>query len=77
MGRGQVADSPAVVEYKLERLVHLLRMSRRTVVYTEARSTDSRHYGTQCGIMPPCTQVASLPHHTRLSECEGDYSDRI
>ena len=37
--------------------VHLLRMSRRTLVFTEARLTDSQHYGTQCGIQPPCTQV--------------------
>ena len=39
--------------------VHLLRMSRRTLVFTEARHTDSQHYGTHCGIQPPCTQVRS------------------
>ena len=45
-----MADSDLVVDYKLERLVNLMRMSKRTVVFTQSKMTDAKHYGTQCGI---------------------------
>ena len=45
-----MADEDLVVDYKLERLVNLMRMSRRTLVFTQSKLTDAKHYGTQCGI---------------------------
>ena len=46
----EMTDLEPVTEYKLERLVNLLRLSRRTVVFTRSPHTKDKHYGTQCGI---------------------------
>ena len=46
----EMADEEAVLNYKLERLVNLLRLSRRTVVFTRSSLTTDKHYGTECGI---------------------------
>ena len=45
-----MTDNDAVIDYKLERLVNLMRLSRRTVVYTRSPYTNDKHYGTECGI---------------------------
>ena len=45
-----MTDNDAVSDYKLERLVNLMRLSRRTVVYTRSPYTNDKHYGTECGI---------------------------
>ena len=46
----EMTDSEAVTDYKMERLVNLLRLSKRTVVFTRSPYTKDKHYGTQCGI---------------------------
>ena len=46
----EMTDSDPVIDYKLERLINLLRLSRRTVVFTKSPFTKDKHYGTQCGI---------------------------
>lgn len=46
----EMTDLDVVVDYKLERLVNLLRLSSRTVVFTRSAVTTDKHYGTQCGI---------------------------
>ena len=45
-----MSDAEGVTDYKLERLVNLLRLSRRTVVFTRSPYTKDKHYGIQCGI---------------------------
>lgn len=46
----EMTDSEAITDYKMERLVNLLRLSKRTVVFTRSPYTKDKHYGTQCGI---------------------------
>ena len=46
----EMTDNDGVIDYKLERLVNLLRLSRRTVVFTRSPYTNDKHYGTECGI---------------------------
>ena len=53
----EMADQDLVVDYKLERLINLMRMSKRTLVFTQSKLTDAKHYGTQCGIRYSCRGV--------------------
>ena len=46
----EMTDLDIVVDYKMERLVNLLRLSNRTVVFTRSARTTDKHYGTECGI---------------------------
>ena len=46
----EMSDNDGVTDYKMERLVNLLRLSKRTVVFTRSPYTKDKHYGTQCGI---------------------------
>ena len=46
----EMTDLDIVIDYKLERLVNLLRLSKRTVVFTRSARTTDKHYGTECGI---------------------------
>ena len=46
----EMSDYEGVTDYKMERLVNLLRLSKRTVVFTRSPYTKDKHYGTQCGI---------------------------
>ena len=46
----EMSDYEGVTHYKMERLVNLLRLSKRSVVFTRSPYTKDKHYGTQCGI---------------------------
>ena len=46
----EMTDLDVVVDYKMERLVNLLRLSSRTLVFTRSALTSEKHYGTQCAI---------------------------
>lgn len=41
----EMTDLDIVIDYKLERLVNLLRLSKRTVVFTRSARTTDKHYG--------------------------------
>ena len=46
----EMTDLDIVIDYKLERLATLLRLSNRTVVFTRSARTTDKHYGTECAI---------------------------
>ena len=46
----EMTDDDNVVDYKIGRLANLLRLSKRTVVFTRSPYTNDKHYGTECGI---------------------------
>ena len=63
----EMTDTEGVTDYKLERLVNLLRLSKRTVVFTRSPYTKDKHYGTQCGIRSGAKLLIQTQHHPNFS----------